>query len=117
MNNENQANKLYAQREQKGMDIAKFVGNIQRVDEYSYRIKSQSSDREYDILFTEFGIVCSCPDHMYRGVKCKHCRECNSGKTRVRKDDYINWYGNENEGFLCSECYDKNTRLKKRGLE
>jgi hypothetical protein len=26
----------------------------------------------YEVQLTELGFVCSCADHMYRGVKCKH---------------------------------------------
>jgi transposase-like protein len=29
-------------------------------------------DCEYDVCSTELGWVCSCPDHKFRGVKCKH---------------------------------------------
>ena len=36
------------------------------------RIKSQSSNNIYEINSTELGFVCSCPDHKFRGVKCKH---------------------------------------------
>lgn len=32
------------------------------------------SDRgtEYDVLSTELGWICLCPDHMYKGITCKH---------------------------------------------
>jgi hypothetical protein len=54
--------------------------------------------------------------HFIKDMSGRICRECKSDKTRVRKDGYINWYGNENQGFLCSKSYDKNTRLKNKGL-
>jgi len=66
----NSANK-FSLREQKGQAIAKLNG-IKRIDEHSYKVKSQSSNDEYDVLNTELGFICSCCDHIYRGVKCKH---------------------------------------------
>lgn len=45
---------------------------IRRIDEHTYNVKSQSSIKEYEVLSTEIGWKCSCPDHEFRGVKCKH---------------------------------------------
>jgi putative transposase len=45
---------------------------VRRIDENSYKVKSQSGNGEYDVISTELGFVCSCPDHVYRGIKCKH---------------------------------------------
>ena len=59
-------------REEKGKSIANQPNQIKRVDETSYRVKSQSSLGEYEVLNSEFGWLCSCPDSMFRGVKCKH---------------------------------------------
>ena len=59
-------------REQKGQSIAQLNGQVSRVNELSYVVKSQSSNGCYDVLSTELGWVFSCPDHIYRGVKCKH---------------------------------------------
>ena len=35
-------------------------------------MKSQSRNGKYEVLNTSLGWKCSCPDHIYRGVKCKH---------------------------------------------
>ncbi|MFL6399444.1 MAG: hypothetical protein ACJ72J_07680 [Nitrososphaeraceae archaeon] len=35
-------------------------------------MNSQSGNGAYNIQLTELGFVCSCADHEYRGVKCKH---------------------------------------------
>jgi putative transposase len=60
------------QRLQRGQEIAK-ANQIRRIDDNTYKVKSQSGGgTEYDILSTEVGWICSCPDHMYRGVTCKH---------------------------------------------
>jgi putative transposase len=37
-----------------------------------YRVKSQSNNGDYRVDATEIGWKCSCPDHVHRGVKCKH---------------------------------------------
>lgn len=60
------------ERAVKGQQIAKLEGAIQRVNEYSYHVKSQSGKGDYEVISSEFGWACSCPDHMYRNQKCKH---------------------------------------------
>jgi transposase-like protein len=124
----NQAIK-FTVREQKGNDIAKADGQVKRIDEHSYKVKSQTSDNEYDVLNTELGFICSCCDHVYRGVKCKHiyavqfslelrkkvessiviqpvnslaCRYCNSDKV-VKKAIRHNKYG-DIQRYLCKSC-------------
>src|SRR2546428_3478027 len=59
-------------RQQKGQAIAQLQGQIKRVDKHNYSVKSQSGNGDYKVLATEFGWVCSCPDHINRGVACKH---------------------------------------------
>jgi len=60
-------------RRVKGQAILDLGDQVKRLDEFSYRVKSQSSDRTYDVTFsTVDGWKCSCPDHFYRSVKCKH---------------------------------------------
>lgn len=45
---------------------------VKRLDTHFYKVKSQSGNGEYDVLSTELGWICSCPDHIFRGEKCKH---------------------------------------------
>ena len=45
---------------------------MKRIDAHSYIVKSQSGNGEYDVVSGELGWLCSCPDHMFRGQKCKH---------------------------------------------
>ena len=47
-------------------------GQVRRVDETNYYVRSQSGNGEYHIFASELGWLCSCADHMYRGQKCKH---------------------------------------------
>ena len=57
--------------EQKGIEIAN-MNLIKKIDDHSYKVKSQTSNQEYDVISLESGWVCSCPDSMYQNVKCKH---------------------------------------------
>lgn len=56
----------------RGAEIAGRPDQITRVDEHTYMIRSQASDRVYELMSTEHGWICSCPDHMYGGNLCKH---------------------------------------------
>jgi len=59
-------------REQRGQQIAEKPDQIKRIDNNFYQVKSQSLDSWYDVVSTETGFVCNCPDHQGRKVKCKH---------------------------------------------
>lgn len=59
-------------REQKRRIIAKMTNSVKRISDVSYIIISQSGNGSYEVHSTEIGWVCSCPDHKFRGVKCKH---------------------------------------------
>ena len=45
---------------------------ILRLNAHHYTVKSQTSKRKYDVIATERGFVCSCPDHTFRKICCKH---------------------------------------------
>ena len=59
-------------REEKGRMIAEKHDQVMRVDESAYKVASQSRDLSYDVRRTEKGWTCSCFDHFYRQVRCKH---------------------------------------------
>jgi len=57
-------------REMKGKEL---VNSVSRIDSTTYKVTSQSCPEiEYDVISTESGWICSCPDSVYRRVKCKH---------------------------------------------
>ncbi|MGI0045841.1 MAG: DDE-type integrase/transposase/recombinase [Nitrosotalea sp.] len=60
------------QRETKGQQIANNKDQIRRVDPHYYTVKSQSGKGDYDVVLTESGWDCSCPDHTFRKICCKH---------------------------------------------
>lgn len=59
-------------REQQGLIIANMNSAIKRINETKYIVESQNDGSEQDICSTDSGRVCSCPDHKFRGAKCKH---------------------------------------------
>ena len=60
-------------REQRGLQIARAKENqIARIDSATYKVLSQSGNGEYVVCLSEDQWRCECPDHYFRGVKCKH---------------------------------------------
>jgi len=60
-------------RESKGLEIAHAKKNqITRIDSMTYKVLSQSGNGEYAVCLSEDEWRCECPDHHFRGVKCKH---------------------------------------------
>lgn len=59
-------------RMQRGEAIAQEFGNVTRIDEGHYQVRSQSREGVYDVIAGEWGWICSCPDSTFRGSKCKH---------------------------------------------
>jgi transposase-like protein/predicted nucleic acid-binding Zn finger protein len=64
--------KLEEVRAVKGNQIAQTVGQVRRVAEDEYFVHSQTSDEWYEVASTEAGWFCSCKDHAFRGIRCKH---------------------------------------------
>ena len=62
-------------REVKGQEIANTEGQISRVTDYYYSVRSQAEQRRVYIVErkedSEFW-TCTCPDYTYRKVRCKH---------------------------------------------
>src|SRR5690348_5132024 len=58
-------------RKERGIEIAN-KNHLRRIDEHTYKVKSQSSDKEYSVISSELGWNCSCPDHTLRKICCKH---------------------------------------------
>ena len=59
-------------REIKGKEIAEKNNQIRRIDEFTYSVRSQTRHVNYSVVKTKTGFVCSCPDHKFRKVCCKH---------------------------------------------
>jgi hypothetical protein len=59
-------------REERGKAIANQGDQIKKVNDQSFKVKSQSGSGFYEVKATEAGMTCDCPDFLYRGGKCKH---------------------------------------------
>src|SRR5208283_1077817 len=59
-------------REERSQAIAQHDGEVTRIDEDTYSVKSQSQFRWYRVTRTGHGWSCTCPDNTYRHVICKH---------------------------------------------
>ncbi len=60
------------QRQIRGKEIVEKQNQIRRLNETHYEIKSQSRGIIHDVVGTEFGWSCSCEDHQFRKICCKH---------------------------------------------
>jgi putative transposase len=59
-------------RQERGLQIAKMGNQIRRIDGQTYYVRSQSGNGKYRVSKTADGWTCECPDHRFRGIKCKH---------------------------------------------
>ena len=59
-------------REERGKAIANNKGSVKKVNDHSFKVKSQSGKGAYEVKATPNGMTCTCPDFVYRGGKCKH---------------------------------------------
>ncbi|MBV9176919.1 MAG: SWIM zinc finger family protein [Nitrososphaeraceae archaeon] len=59
-------------RQEQGKIIAKMNDSVKRISDTAYTVSSQSGNGSYHVNATDIGWSCSCPDHVYRGVKCIH---------------------------------------------
>ncbi len=100
-------------REERGRRIATQNDQIRRIDDYHYEVKSQSSEKWYDVIGIESGFSCNCPDHTFRSICCKHIHSVEfSIKLResVEKQIIINPVNVE----CCPKC--QSNEIKKIGI-
>lgn len=63
----------YLTREERARNLlANPNTHILRINDNHYQMKSLATNRIYNIISTESGWICECPDHIYRKVVCKH---------------------------------------------
>ena len=107
------SNKLITTREGRGEAIAKLQNQIQRIDELTCTVKSQSGNGEYCVTKVCGQWLCQCPDNQYRHVKCKHIFAVEFS-TQIRKEVQINRVIQEVNVSNCQYCGSNN--LKKDGI-
>lgn len=116
-------------RKIRGRAIFQKGSEIKRVEEQLYKVNSQSGNGTYDVTYINSRWVCSCPDHRFRAVKCKHifavefslklrkevevrkitpinnvstCIFC--GSTDIVKDGVRHNKGGDIQKFRCGDC-------------
>ena len=100
-------------RQARGQTIVEKQGQIKRINETQYEVKSQNSGSLYDVVGTEFGWSCSCPDHQFCKVCCKHIHAVEISlkiRERVKQNVVLD---SVNVDF-CIYC--KSSNLKKDGI-
>ena len=63
---------LTTSREERGRAIAEKSGQIQKVKDNQYKVRSQSGNGSYEIKIGKNGAECNCPDFQNRHQPCKH---------------------------------------------
>ena len=121
---------LTTTREERGQVIASLNGQIKRIDDCTYTVKSQSHNGEYIISKVGDEWICECPDNKYRHVICKHifavdfsvslrkevkvrtispienlteCIYC--GSSNLKKDGVRKNKAGTIQKFLCRDCH------------
>ena len=100
-------------RRQRGQEIAQRGNQIVRLDDLHYTVRSQSSDGIYDVMSTEHGWTCACPDHVYRNVCCKHIHAVEIS-LRLRKEVEARTVLEPVQFDKCLYC--KSNSIKKKGI-
>jgi transposase-like protein len=104
---------LTTTRQERGKAIVGKSGQIWRYSENVYRVKSQSGNGSYRVERSDLGWKCSCPDHMNRGVECKHIIAAKLS-AEIRSQVQANVVLNPVIVDNCPVCGSKN--LKKAGV-
>jgi len=104
---------LEKRREERGSDIANKDNQVKRINDDAYEVLSQNGNGSYLISLTEDGWICECPDHKFRGLKCKHIWAVEFSlkmREQVRKNVIIEEVAISN----CIFCHSSN--IKKFGV-
>jgi len=104
---------LTTTREERGREIAEKEGQIKRVSDTLYKVKSQSGSGYYSVKNTEIGWKCTCPDHTNRGEKCKHIWAVEFSAA-IRKEVKANVVLEPVIAIGCPSCGSNN--IKKAGI-
>ncbi len=101
------------EREIRGKQIAEKQDQIRRLNETHYEVNSQSRRITHDVVGTELGWSCSCEDHNFRKICCKHIHavEISLNLHQKVKDDVVI---SEVVIDCCKYC--KSQNIVKRGI-
>ncbi|KAG2478957.1 MAG: transposase [Nitrosopumilales archaeon] len=102
-------------RIEKGEEIAKQANSIHRLDANTYKVRSQATNKLYDVISTEKGWICTCPDHKYRKICCKHIHAVEFSlkvREQVRKENSV--IIEQLDVTICPQCASE--RFVKHGI-
>ena len=105
--------RLTSSREERGQAIAQLSGQVKRLDDCTYMVKSQSHNGEYIVSKSGKEWVCSCPDNTYRHLICKHIFAVDFS-SQLRSQVAVNRVIQEVNVSNCKFCGSNN--LKKDGI-
>ncbi len=101
-------------RKEKGKEIA-LRHDLIRISDYHYRVHSQTTKREYDVIKVNGKWECNCPDHVYRHVCCKHAHAVEFSlkmREEVRQKNAITI-----QPIDCSKCIQcQSTEIVRHGI-
>jgi transposase-like protein len=100
-------------RQERGQAIAHANGQVNRIDELLYTVKSQSGNGEYTVYKVNGEWTCTCPDNTYRHVPCKHIHAVTISQS-VRAEVAINRVIPEIKAQACAYC--NSTNIRKDGV-
>jgi putative transposase len=90
-------------REERGQTIAQHNGEVKRINDATYTVKSQSHNGEYTVSKSGDEWVCSCPDNTYRHLICKHIYAVDFSKS-LRAEVSVNRVIQEINIHQCQLC-------------
>jgi putative transposase len=100
-------------RQERGQTIAQQSGQVSRIDELLYTVKSQSGNGEYTVNKIDNEWVCDCPDNKYRHVPCKHIHAV-SFSLSIRAEVKVRTIAPIQTPTNCTYC--GSTNLRKDGI-
>jgi len=90
----------------RGFAIVAQYGQIMQIEAHTFKVRSQSGNGQYVITNGE-SWDCSCPDHIYRKVMCKHIFAVKFWidlKERIDNADVFQLYRELSEASVCRFC-------------
>jgi len=103
-------------RQQRGLAILARGSQIKRIDACMYKVASQSGNGSYLVQRHGLAWKCECPDHVYRGMVCKHIHAVNFSLNlrQMVTSQNLGVAVPEEKPAICASC--GSTALVKDGL-
>jgi len=103
-------------RKIRGFAILAQTNQIKQAEVHTFKVNSQSGNGQY-VVTNGVGWDCTCPDHVYRQVECKHILAVKfwlALRKKIEKESLFQLYNEMVEATECKFCGSK--RIIKRGI-